>query len=60
MARVRRHAHSDPARLRRATEEHILIVEAILAGDETLAVHATAVHLHNSLASILVALPHLA
>lgn len=57
MARVRRHAHSDPERLRRATDEHLLIAEAILAGDESLAMHATAVHLHNSLAHVLGSLP---
>jgi GntR family transcriptional regulator, rspAB operon transcriptional repressor len=57
MARVRHASSSRPERLQRATEEHILIVETILAGDETLAVHATAVHLHNSLANILESLP---
>lgn len=57
MARVRRHAQSDPARLRRATDEHLLIAEAILAADESLAMHATAVHLHNSLAHVLESLP---
>jgi DNA-binding GntR family transcriptional regulator len=57
MARVRRYAHADAARLARATEEHVLIVEAILAGDESLAASATAVHLRNSLANILASLP---
>ena len=57
LARVRRSAHSNADRLRRATSEHILIVDAILAQDEALAASATSVHLHNSLASILAALP---
>ena len=57
LARVRRNAHSVPGRLQRATEEHLLIVEAILEQNEALAVHATAVHLHNSLANVLSTLP---
>ncbi|QJY48033.1 GntR family transcriptional regulator [Pseudonocardia broussonetiae] len=57
MARVRNHSQASATRLRRAGEEQILIIEAILAGDETLAVHATAVHVHNSLVSILEFLP---
>ena len=57
LARVRRNAHAHPGRLERATAEHLLIVEAILAKDEGLAVQATAVHLHNSLANILTSLP---
>jgi DNA-binding GntR family transcriptional regulator len=56
MSRVRRFAHADADRLTRATEEHALIASAILAGDESLAAHATAVHLHNSLANILASL----
>jgi GntR family transcriptional regulator, rspAB operon transcriptional repressor len=59
MARIRHASSSDPERLRRATEEHVLIAEAIRDGDETLAVQATAVHLHNSLASILETLPEI-
>jgi DNA-binding GntR family transcriptional regulator len=57
LARVRRSAHSNADRLRRATGEHILIVDAILAQDEALAASATSVHLHNSLANILESLP---
>jgi GntR family transcriptional regulator, rspAB operon transcriptional repressor len=57
LARVRRSAHSNAERLQRATGEHILIVDAILAQDEALAASATAVHLHNSLANILASLP---
>lgn len=53
LARVRRHAHSNPRRLEQATAEHVLIVDAILRGDEFLAVQATAVHLRNSLDNIL-------
>jgi GntR family transcriptional regulator, rspAB operon transcriptional repressor len=57
LARVRRSAHSNADRLARATSEHILIVDAILAQDEALAASATSVHLHNSLANVLGALP---
>lgn len=53
LIRVRRHAHSTPGRLAQATAEHLLIVDAILQQDEVLAIHATAVHLHNSLDNIL-------
>jgi DNA-binding GntR family transcriptional regulator len=57
LARVRRSAHSNADRLRLATSEHVLIVDAILAQDEALAVSATSVHLHNSLANVLASLP---
>jgi GntR family transcriptional regulator, rspAB operon transcriptional repressor len=57
LVRVRRSAHSNADRLRRASSEHVLIVDAILARDEALAASATSVHLHNSLASILESLP---
>jgi DNA-binding GntR family transcriptional regulator len=57
LARVRRSAHSNADRLRRATSEHVLIVDAILAQDEALAASATSVHLHNSLANVLASLP---
>ena len=57
LARVRRSAHSNADRLTRATSEHVLIVDAILAQDEALAASATSVHLHNSLANILASLP---
>ena len=48
-ARVRRLARQHPERLRAAASEHLLIVEAIIAGDASLAAHATHVHLHMSL-----------
>jgi DNA-binding GntR family transcriptional regulator len=57
LARVRRSAHSNSERLVRATTEHVLIVDAILAQDEALAASATSVHLHNSLENILASLP---
>jgi DNA-binding GntR family transcriptional regulator len=57
LARVRRSAHSNADRLNRATAEHVLIVDAILAQDEALAASATSVHLHNSLAHVLASLP---
>jgi len=53
LARVRRHAKQDPSRLVAATAEHLLIVEAILAQDEMLAMRATGVHLFNSMNNIL-------
>ncbi|WP_127792007.1 GntR family transcriptional regulator [Agromyces sp. LHK192] len=48
-SRVRRLARHDPDRLRAAASEHLLIAEAIVAGDQALAAHATHVHLHMSL-----------
>ncbi|WP_225753431.1 GntR family transcriptional regulator [Actinotalea sp. Marseille-Q4924] len=56
VARVRRLAHADTARLLRAAEEHRLIAEAVAAGDPVLAAQATAVHLHASLTHVLDAL----
>lgn len=53
LARIRRLARDNPDRLRRAAAEHLLIVEAVLAGDSSLAAHATHVHLHQSLTSVL-------
>lgn len=53
LVRVRRLAKDDSARLQQAAAEHLLIVQAILAGDPELAAHATHVHLHNALASVL-------
>ena len=55
LARIRRLSRHDPDRLRAAASEHLLIVEAIAAGDAALAADATHVHLHLSLATILVA-----
>jgi GntR family transcriptional regulator, rspAB operon transcriptional repressor len=57
LQRARRSSHDDRERLEHAAREHVLIVEAILAGDELLAAQATAVHLHASLQHILAALP---
>lgn len=54
-ARIRRLARHNPERLRTAAGEHLLIVEAILAGDADLASHATHVHLHLSLTNALAA-----
>lgn len=48
MARVRKLARSNPARLLEAANETQLIVEAIATGDAALAAHATHVHLHKS------------
>jgi DNA-binding GntR family transcriptional regulator len=52
-ARIRRRSGHHPERLRAAALEHLLIVEAILAGDAELASHATHVHLHRSRANAL-------
>ena len=59
LARYRRNAHTNPLRLEQATREHLLIVEAILSGNATLAAQATAVHLHQSLQNILTTVPAL-
>ncbi|MBS1673774.1 MAG: GntR family transcriptional regulator [Actinobacteria bacterium] len=53
LVRVRRMARDKPARLTASVNEHRLIAEAIAAGDGDLAAHATHVHLHNALESIL-------
>jgi DNA-binding GntR family transcriptional regulator len=47
--RVRRKASASPERLAASAAEHALIAAAICAHDGALAVHATHVHLHNSL-----------
>lgn len=49
LSRVRRIAKDNPERLRQSAVETHLIVQAILDGDATLAVHAVHVHLHKSL-----------
>ncbi|PZR52066.1 GntR family transcriptional regulator [Xylanimonas oleitrophica] len=49
LARIRRAAQHDPARLAAAAVEHRTIAAAIAAGDADLAAHATHVHLHHSL-----------
>lgn len=53
LVRVRRLARDNPERLAASVAEHRLIAGAIAAGDGDLAAHATHVHLHNALASIL-------
>lgn len=57
LVRVRRMARDKPTRLFEAMGEHRLIASAIAAGDGDLAAHATHVHLHNALSSILETLP---
>ncbi|MGV0740819.1 GntR family transcriptional regulator [Mycolicibacterium sp. XJ870] len=49
VARVRRKAGASPGRLAASALEHALIASAIANRDGELAVHATHVHLHNSL-----------
>lgn len=49
IARVRRKAGASPVRLAASAIEHALIASAIADHDAALAVHATHVHLHNSL-----------
>jgi DNA-binding GntR family transcriptional regulator len=53
VARIRRLSHDDPERLREAAREHLVIVDAIIDGAESLAAHATQVHLYRSLKNIL-------
>jgi len=53
VARIRRLSHDNPERLREAAHEHLVIVDAIVDGAESLAAHATHVHLHRSLKNIL-------
>lgn len=53
VARIRRLSFDNPERLREAAREHLLIVEAIIDGSESLAAHATQLHLYRSLGSIL-------
>lgn len=53
LVRVRRLARDNPDRLAASVAEHRLIAAAIAAGDADLAAHATHVHLHNALVSIL-------
>lgn len=56
LSRIRRLARGNKARLRAAAVEHLLIIDAIIAGDANLAAHATHVHLHQSLTSVLAAI----
>lgn len=53
LVRVRRLARDNPDRLTASVAEHRLIAAAIAARDAELAAHATHVHLHHALASIL-------
>ncbi|WP_310019328.1 GntR family transcriptional regulator [Microbacterium resistens] len=53
LVRVRRMARDHPARLAASVGEHRLIAEALAVRDADLAAHATHVHLHNALTSIL-------
>lgn len=54
LVRARRLARTNEVRLAASAAEHRLIAEAIADGDADLAAHATHVHLHNALQSILV------
>ncbi|MDJ0349838.1 GntR family transcriptional regulator [Cryobacterium sp. PH29-G1] len=56
LARIRRLARRNPLRLLAAAAEHLLIIDAIIAGDPSLAAHATHIHLHQSLVSVLAAI----
>lgn len=56
IARIRRLAQDDPARLRDAAREHMQIIDAIVDGEESLAAHATELHLHRSLRYIVTSL----
>jgi DNA-binding GntR family transcriptional regulator len=53
LARIRRVSKDNLDRLHAAAREHLLIVDAVLAGDADLAAAATRVHLHQSLRSVL-------
>lgn len=53
LTRARRLARDNQARLQMSVAEHSLIARAIADGDAELAAHATHVHLHNALTSIL-------
>lgn len=53
LVRIRRLAQDDRERLMAAAAEHLLIVDAIVAGDAELAAHATHVHLYRSLQNTL-------
>ena len=53
LVRLRRISRDNSSRLLAAAREHLLIVEAVAAGDSELAASATHVHLHQSLTSIL-------
>ena len=52
IARIRRLSKDDPERLRDAAREHLMIIDAIVDGDESLAANATQLHLQRSLRTI--------
>jgi DNA-binding GntR family transcriptional regulator len=52
IARIRRLSADNPERLREAAREHLTIVDAIVDGAESLAAHATQLHLYRSLKNI--------
>jgi DNA-binding GntR family transcriptional regulator len=52
IARIRRLSHDNPERLREAAKEHLTIIDAIVDGEESLAAHATQLHLYRSLKNI--------
>ncbi|MGQ7312180.1 GntR family transcriptional regulator [Microbacterium arabinogalactanolyticum] len=56
LVRVRRMARDKPERLAASASEHQLIARALASRDAELAAHATHVHLHNALDSILTSL----
>lgn len=56
LVRVRRMARDKPERLAASASEHRIIARALAARDADLAAHATHVHLHNALTSILASL----
>lgn len=53
VARIRQLSRDNADRLRGATQEHLMIIDAIIEGSETMAAYATELHLHRSLTSIL-------
>ena len=53
IARIRRLSADNPERLREAAREHLTIVDAIVDGEESLAAHATQLHLYKSLKNII-------
>jgi DNA-binding GntR family transcriptional regulator len=58
LVRLRRISADNLERLEASAREHLLIVEAVAAGDADLAASATHVHLHQSLTSILATAQH--
>ena len=53
VARIRRLAKDNPERLLQSVGEHLMIVDAIVDGSESLAAHAVQLHLYRSLKNIL-------